>query len=251
MPGLGLVIAVTMAGWLLALPALAASFVLAGGETVEGAIVEATRNTIIIRRADGGMRQIPVGRLQRVRITTADGQTLGGPFRGWKDGRTAIMVGSEVVWIEHDQVVERTPLARPALAQDSPSAAGLERAAKPAPVALSAQGLPVVSVKTAPDDVTEATGEVVFTLELSRPLDDLLVVIYSTVDGAARAGTDYDALQGILNLPAGTTRGEIRTAITDHGTQGGDKDFSLFVAVNPDLATLAQQWTRVTIHDDD
>ena len=128
--------------------------------------------------------------------------------------------------------------------------------ARPEPVAATGQAgpqaagdLPVLSVKTAPDDVTEKTGEIVFTVELSRPIDDLLVLIYSTVDGTAHAGTDYAALQGILTLPAGTTRSEIRTAILDHGKAGGDKDFNLFLAANPGLTKIAQQWTRVTIHD--
>ena len=258
-----LLVLAAVAGWLLAPPAGAASFVLAGGETVEGAIVDASRNTVVIRRADGGMRQIPVGRLQRVRITTAEGQTLTGAFRGWRDGRTAVEVGSELIWVDQDQRVEPTPSAQRALAADAaagpaarrtppepaPSAAP-EPAAGPEPEA-PAGDLPILTVKTAPDQVTEKTGEVVFTVELSRPLDDLLVLIYSTVDGTARAGTDYAALQGILSLPPGTTRSMIRTAILDDGRTGGDKDFDLFLATNPGLTRIAQPWTRVTIHHPD
>ncbi len=271
----GLVVVAGIAGWLFAMPAQAETFVLAGGETIEGAIVDASRNTLVIRRAEGGMRQIPIHRLQRIRVTTAEGQTLTGSFHGWQDGRTAIEVGSDVVWVEQDQVVERAPLTRRALATDraaepaaaasspqpatpevaatraTPEQAGPKPAAGPKPTAQPGPDLPVLSVKTAPDDVTEKAGEVVFTVELSRPIDDLLVLIYSTVDGTAHAGADYAALQGILTLPAGTTRSEIRTAILDDGKPAGDKDFNLFLAANPDLTRIAQQWTRVTIHDSD
>ena len=58
-------------------------------------------------------------------------------------------------------------------------------------------------------------------------------------------------LQGMLTLPAGETRGEIRTAVMDDAERQGDKDFQLFLASNPDLTTVAEQWTRVTIRDDD
>jgi Calx-beta domain len=91
----------------------------------------------------------------------------------------------------------------------------------------------------------------VFTIELSRPVDDLLVVIYSTVDGIARSGVDYEPLQGILTLPAGVTSQEVRTKVIDDADVEGDKDFQLFLATNPDLTRVAEQWTRVTIRDDD
>jgi hypothetical protein len=99
--------------------------------------------------------------------------------------------------------------------------------------------------------VTEKSGEIVFTLELSRPIDDLLVVIYSTVDGTARAGADYEAAQGILTLPKGATREQFRTVVIDDGEADGDEEFQLFVATNPELTEVAQQWLQVTIRDDD
>jgi hypothetical protein len=323
MRGLGLAAALIFAGWLSVAPALAVTFRLESGETVEGAIIAATRNTVTIRPAVGGMRQIPVGRIERLEITTADGQRLRGRYHGWRDGRAGIEVGAEVLWLENDRVVARSPLATPALAQDGPPApaesasasavirpasepaatesasasaetgpapaapqparesAATEPANAPAPArpadgavasviapmppgtpvpepsagpetaALPPGDLPVVSITTAPDEVTEKSGEIVFTLELSRPIDDLLVVIYSTVDGTARAGADYEAAQGILTLPKGATREQFRTVVIDDGEVEGDEEFQLFVATNPELTEVAQQWLQVTIRDDD
>jgi hypothetical protein len=278
-------------------PALATTFLLESGETIEGVIVAATRNAVTIRPKLGGMRQIPVGRLKQLETTTADGRRLRGRYHGWVDGRGGIEVGSEVLWLENDRVVARTPLAGPMVAQERPPeavvpaitppasrsastaqapppaaadavkpsefpAAALlvplppsepppEPAAGPETVALPPKDLPIVSVKATPDEVTEGSGEVVFTIEVSRPLADLLVVIYSTVDGEARSGADYAPLQGILTLAAGVTSQQIRTAVIDDAEAEGDEEFQLFVATNPDLTEIAEQWTRVTIHDDD
>jgi Calx-beta domain len=311
MRALGLAAALAVAGWLSPAPALAATFLLETGETVEGAIIAATRNTVTVRRALGGMRQIPVGRLQQVQTRTAEGQTLRGRYHGWVDGRYGIEVGTELLWLEGERVVARTPLAGPTVAAartpepalpamgDSPPpepvlpasapvvterAAGAPAApppltaekfeprdfamasvmgslppSKPVPapeagprsVALPQGDLPVLSVTAAPDEVSERSGEIVFTIELSRPVDDLLVVIYSSVDGIARSGTDYEPLQGILTLPAGVTSQQVRTSVLDDGDAEGDEDFQLFLATNPDLTTVAEQWTRVTIRDDD
>jgi Calx-beta domain len=332
MRALGLAAALAVASWLAPAPASAATFLLETGETVEGAIIDATRNTITLRRALGGMRQIPVGRLEQVQTRTAEGQTLRGRYHGWLHGRYGIEVGTELLWLEGERVVARTSLAgptvaaalppepatparaddpppEPALPADrpppepvapasapvarngtaaapvvmdgapsgpvAPPALAAERfeprafamasvmaplppsspapapAAGPRTVALPQDNLPVLSVTVAPDDVVESSGEVVFTLELSRALDDLLVVIYSSIDGSARSGADYQPLQGILTLPPGITRQQVRTSVIDDADAESDKDFQLFLATNPDLTRVAEQWTRVTIRDDD
>ncbi|MCC2665265.1 MAG: sodium/calcium exchanger 1 [Geminicoccaceae bacterium] len=311
MRALGFAAALALAGWLSPAPAVAATFLLATGETVEGTIIDATRNTVTIRRALGGMRQIPIGLLQQVQTRTADGQALRGRYHGWVDGRYGVEVGTELLWLEGERVVARTPPAGPTVAAARPPEPALsvsgdsppepvlpasapvvtERAAgapaasppeltaerfeprdfdmasvmgslppsKPAPapeagprsVALPQGDLPVLSVTTALEEVGERSGEIVFTIELSRPVDDLLVVIYSSVDGIARSGADYEPLQGILTLPAGATSQEVRTKVIDDADVEGDEDFQLFLATNPDLTRVAEQWTRVTIRDDD
>ena len=305
--------ALAIACWLGLTPALGATFVLDDGSRVAGTIVQATRNTVTIRPAIGGLRQVPVGRLERVDVTTADGQTLLGRYRGWVDGRSMIAVGAEMLSLENDRVVERRPLTTPAMAAasapDAPAApsptaavaraaaasspeppassggpaastprdgaaagprrdavsavvgplpphpdprawSGPEPAAGAAMAAVPGGDLPVVSVRTSPDEITGGSGAITFTVELSQPLDDLLVVIYSTLDGTARAGADYQPLQGILTLPAGVTSAAIQTTLIDHPEAGG-KDFQLFLASNPDLVTIAEPWTKITIQDDD
>ena len=111
--------ALTVVCWLGLTPALGATFVLDDGSTIAGTIVQATRNTVTIRPDVGGVRQVPVGRLERVEVTTADGHKLLGSYRGWSDGRSLIAVGAEMLSLENDRVVERGPLTTPAFAAAS------------------------------------------------------------------------------------------------------------------------------------
>ena len=92
MRGLGLATALVFAGWLSVASALGVTFRLESGETIEGAVIAATRNTVTIRPAVGGIRQIPVGRIERLEITTADGQRLRGRYHGWRDGRYDVAI---------------------------------------------------------------------------------------------------------------------------------------------------------------
>ena len=315
--------ALGVAGWLTLGCAAAATFVLDDGSRIVGTIVHATRNTVTIHPATGGLRQVPVRQLERVEVSAADGQMLRGRYRSWSNGRSAVEVGDELLWLENDQVVAREPVTTRALAAVPPDRVGEAPTAAPAsipaasprvptapaataapdepavaaaaprrpstaviaplpppPAARSqataavdprppasvgpapaagpamaatvpARDLPVVTVRARPADIDEKSGTVAFTVELSRPADDLLVVIYSSVDGKARAGADYEPLAGILTLPAGATRSEISTKVIDDGEPEGDEEFQLFLASNPELATIAQQWTKITIHDDD
>ena len=120
MRALGLVAALAFAAWLSPAPALAITFLLDSGDSIEGAIIDATRNTVIIRPRLGGLRQVPVGRLEQLEVTTADGQKLRGRYHGWIDGRCGIEVGTELLWLEDDRVVVRSSLAGPAVAEIPP-----------------------------------------------------------------------------------------------------------------------------------
>ena len=60
--------------------------VLKSGEVVDGSIIETTRNTVIIARSIGGMRQLPIQEIGEVRFDLARGQQVVGQFLGWADG---------------------------------------------------------------------------------------------------------------------------------------------------------------------
>ncbi len=80
--------AVGLAAWTLAIlvvtwtgasiTARADTIVLKSGEVVDGSLVQATRNTLIVRRAIGGMHQMPLQDIAEVRIDRAQGEQISG-----------------------------------------------------------------------------------------------------------------------------------------------------------------------------
>ena len=89
--------------------ARAERIVLKSGEVVEGSIIDATRNTVIVQRSIGGMRQMPIQDIGEVQFDLAQGQQIAGQFLGWADGVYEIGSGDEVVRVSEGGVVGREP----------------------------------------------------------------------------------------------------------------------------------------------
>ena len=94
--------------------ARAERIVLKSGEVVEGSIIDATRNTVIVQRSIGGMRQMPIQDIGEVQFDLAQGQRIAGQFLGWADGVYEIGSGDEVVRVSEGGVVGRDPASRTA-----------------------------------------------------------------------------------------------------------------------------------------
>ena len=87
--------------------ARADAIVLRNGESIEGSIVDATRNTVIIRRAIGGMRQMRIQDIAEVRLDLAQGEQIAGRLMGWVDGVHEVHSGGEVVRIGAGRILTR------------------------------------------------------------------------------------------------------------------------------------------------
>jgi hypothetical protein len=200
--------------------ARADTIVLKSGEVVEGSLVQATRNTLIIRRAIGGMPQMALHDIAEVRIDR-QAEQISGQLLSWADEVYQIRSGGEVVRISEGRIVSRAPLeAEPsqtpplrarggrtvdmaaAAAQRivaTPVAANGDIAVVPAAETIGARtperDSQTVVLKASVDPAQPGTAGVVFTIELSRPAQQPIVLIYGTVDGTARAGTDYEPQQ--------------------------------------------------------
>jgi Calx-beta domain/Sel1 repeat len=111
--------------------------------------------------------------------------------------------------------------------------------------------VPRVLTVNAPTNVSEAAGELVVRLELSRPVDTPVTVIYSTLDGDALDGFDYRAKQGVLSLSKDTPRSELRTTLVDDDQPEADETFYVFVTTIPQNVIVTEKWTTVVIHDDE
>jgi Calx-beta domain/Sel1 repeat len=111
--------------------------------------------------------------------------------------------------------------------------------------------VPPVLTVTAPTNVVEDAGEFVVRLELSRPVETPVVVIYSTLDGDALDGFDYRAKQGVLSLSWETLGSELRTPLLDDDEAERDETFYFFITAIPPNVAVTEKWTMVIIHDDE
>jgi RNase P/RNase MRP subunit p29 len=87
--------------------ARADTIVLQSGERIEGVIVDATRNTVFIRRATFGMRQMPIQDIAEVRIELAQGAEIAGQLLRWVDGVHEVRSGSEVLRVRAGRILTR------------------------------------------------------------------------------------------------------------------------------------------------
>jgi hypothetical protein len=264
-------LAILVATWTGAsITARADTIVLKSGEVVEGSMVQATRNTLIIRRAIGGMLQMPLQDIAEVRIDRAQGEQISGQLLSWADGVYQVRSGGEVVRISEGRILSRAPLeaepsqpqpprARVARTVDTaavaaqrivatPGAANGDIAAVPMAETIGARTAEsdsqTVVLKASVDPTKPGTAGVVFTIELSRPAQQPIVLIYGTVDGTARAGTDYEPQQGVTTLAPGTRSMQVRVPLIDHRRPQNDARFELFLTADPRVVEIVDQ--RVT-----
>jgi RNase P/RNase MRP subunit p29 len=308
--------------------ARADTFVLKSGEPIEGSIVQATRNTLIIRRAIGGMHQMSIRGVAKVRIDLVRGERVSGQLLSWADGVYQIRSVGEVVRISEGRILSRAPLeaepspappprpreertvetaaapaasaarrisaegiaahggvarmpaaevAAPRKAKSDSQAVAVEAAAAPAARAAQRVGakdiavnrgsaeMPTAGVAAAREassdseavaleasvDPAEAgSAGMVFRIELSRPAEQTIVLIYGTVDGTARAGTDYEPQQGVIALAPGTRSTQVRVPLIDHQRPRDDARFELFLTADPKVVQVVDQRITATIPGD-
>ena len=252
--------------------ARADTIVLKSGEVVEGSLVQATRNTLIVRRAIGGMHQMPLQDIAEVRIDRAQGEQISGQLLSWADGVYQIRSGGEVISISEGRILSRAPLeAEPSktyrrglavhgrwtrqqlLPRGSsqrlwPPMATLPSCLQPRRSARTAESdSQTVVLKASVDPAKPGTAGVVFTIELSRPAQQPIVLIYGTVDGTARAGTDYEPQQGVITLAPGTRSMQVRVPLVDHRRPRDESRFELFLAADPKVVVVVDQRIAATI----
>ncbi len=301
--------------------------VLKNGESIEGSIIDATRNTVIVRRAIGGMRQMPIQDIEEVRIDLGQGAVITGQIVSWVDGVSQVRSGGEVVRIRAGRILTReraqeatrqAPRAlpprpeeeEPAVATAAASAAeprAAEQAAaertvaEPRAAARTAAGSPAagtsatespsaesraeettaaestaaeatadrspargssagqqaerdgqaVAVKASVDPAAAGAADVVFKIELSRPAEQTVVLIYGTVDGTAKAGQDYEAQQGVVTLAPGARSAAVHVPLIEPQRPRGDTRFELFLAADPKVAEVVDPRITATIPGDD
>ncbi|MGH2341568.1 cellulase family glycosylhydrolase [Segnochrobactraceae bacterium EtOH-i3] len=95
-----------------------------------------------------------------------------------------------------------------------------------------------------------APGHGSFTVTLSEPADGPVTVSWSTADGTATAGSDYQAATGTLTFAAGETTKTIRIDAIGDAVVEGNETFTVTLS-GPSGATLATASATGTIQNDD
>jgi Calx-beta domain len=364
------------------------TIVLKSGEVLEGSIIDATRNTVVVQRSIGGMRQMSIREIEEVRIELAQGQQVSGQLLSWAEGVYQVRSGGQVLRISEGDILSREPsgptttaqaptdppprpvgkqtvrmaaapatsapeetAAReqmatqtskgedqsPAADQDESPAAGEEQALaagedqtgaadqdqsaatgeaeslaagddqtpaadqdqSPATgeeqrLAASEDQSPAADQDESPaageeeslaadqdessaageeqalaaiEDQSPATGEnqslaikasaepgadtMVFRIELSRPAEQTVVLIYGTVEGTAKAGEDFEPQQGMVTLAPGSKSAEVHVPLLEHPSSQGEKRFELFLTADPKVAEVVDRRVIATINGDD
>ena len=108
-----------------------------------------------------------------------------------------------------------------------------------------------VAVKASVDPAAAGAAGMVFRIELSRPAEQTVVLIYGTVDGTAKAGQDYEAQQGVVTLAPGTRSAEVHVPLIEHQPPRDEARFELFLAADPKVAEVVDQRITATIQGGD
>ena len=91
---------------------------------------------------------------------------------------------------------------------------------------------------------------VTFTVTLSTPSSQTATVKYTTMDGTAIAGVDYEAVTGTLTFVPGQTQETIEVPILGDIDEEADKSFTVALS-DPTFATIADATATGTLEDDD
>jgi hypothetical protein len=99
------------------------------------------------------------------------------------------------------------------------------------------------------DEGHSGTSPFNFTVNLSSPAEEAVTVNYSTANGSAVAGVDYQATSGTLTFAPGDTSKMIAVAVT--GDRVGGSDRSFFVNLHGGSANISGSQGTGTIRDDE
>ncbi len=198
--------------------AMAHEFQTREGTVVSGEIVFASGNSVMIRDRTGALVQLGRHSLERVEVATEAGP-VAGSLESWSGGVYEIRTEDRVVKVQGGKILA-------------------ERRIFPKIIVGASQG-------------EENGAALVFDVSLSKPIDVEILLLYSTVDGTAEAGSDYEALQGSLLLKPGDTKAEVRIPVVDDQLAESDESFELLVTSDMDLDEFKILRAVGTIYDDE
>ena len=214
------------------------------GQKVIGRMVTVEGERILIRRPVGGLRSLSIAEVSYLEFEGVDGKLHRGPVTRLADGR----YGIELIV---DSIKDPASLAMNTGAADGTAAGGPLIKTLPAAVAGLEETAGPVGLSVTVDPVDEGDALITFRLHLSHSSTKPVVIIYSTIDGTAKAALDYRRDQGVLVIDPGEVEAEIMTVLLDDDTVEQNETFQLFVTGDPKIVTIDRRRIPATIRDDD
>ncbi|NJO36641.1 MAG: hypothetical protein HC871_02230 [Rhizobiales bacterium] len=99
--------------------------------------------------------------------------------------------------------------------------------------------------------IDEGAADMTYRLTLSAPLEQPFYLAYSTLDGSARAGEDYEAAREVLIIPAGEQQAEFSIALIDDGEAEEEETFTLSVGASNRSVAIDRSRLESVIVDND
>lgn len=255
--------------------------VLQNGRRIDGHVIGLDQTNLTLLAEDGSEVIVPRSTVDTLTFETVAGQTLVGELIGWTDG--VYQIATETAAIKVYSVMPSRALAkaapdRKATAATKPAtvdetveagrgdpatiaAAAVDRNVEDAgdaePAGLVESEDAVVSpaadllIQVSVENSKENGPPVAFDIELSKPSENSVVLIYATIDGTAVNGQDYEANRGVVVIKAGERSARIEAPVIDDAEQEEQEYLQLFLTVDPKVATVETRQIIATIDDDD
>ena len=224
--------------------ALGASFVLKDGKLIKGEIFYASASSVIIRKNNGATAQLGRHTIDRVTLKTDKGSVLEGELKSWKKGVYEISNDTGVFKLQAGRIVSQRQISSHKVV--AATAEAKEQNIAVATTEETGHDIMVTAVREKED-----ANKLVFELRLSKPVKQKVLLIYSTEDGTALAGSDYEARRGSVVLQPGTTNATVSITLLDDDLAEGDETFELLVTSDLDLATVKVKRGSATILDNE
>ncbi len=234
------------------------------GQSIEGHIIEFDQTNVIIQTSDGTTRTLPRATIDTVRFETLSGMEIAGALIGWKPGVYELTTEQAVITVystvplppvKDDPPQEIVEVAAQEKADDIEDVNG---AAVPSGAAGGPENQLAAVVPSADIEISVSTkntvengAPVAFEIELSKPSDESVVLIYATIDGTAVDGEDYVAARGVLVIKSGETNARIEAEVINDDLREDKENLRLFLTVDPSVAVVKNRQIVATIEDDD
>ena len=242
------------------------------GQQIDGHIIKLDQTNVIIQAVDGSEQTIPRATIDRVRFETVTGAEISGSLLGWKPGVYELTTKESVVVvysvapmppvedeggqeIANDVAEENAEQVVAANAEHGLNGTDVnDEVEVTGEVETELAAVTPVSdlmIDVSVDSTREDAGPIGFNIELSKPSESSVVLIYATINDTAIDGEDYQAARGVLVIKAGQTDARIEAPIIDDDISEEEEQLRLFLTVDPAVAVVRNREIIATIEDDD